>query len=111
MKLFSRFRCGSAHIARERLKILLAHERFAQSRSDLISILHEEILAVISRHVSFEPDRVQVKLNRGKSVSTLAVDVEIPNGHTGPSVVPQHRRSTPDYERDGGLSKMNERVV
>ena len=45
----------------------------------LLSRLREEIVAVIGRHVSFEPDKVQIKMDRGKSVSTLAVDIEIPN--------------------------------
>lgn len=81
MILFNLFRRGSAPIARERLQILLAHERNAPSQPDLLSVLREEILAVISRHVSFDPDKVQIKLDRGKSVSTLAVDIEIPNNH------------------------------
>jgi cell division topological specificity factor len=80
MSLFQLFRRGSAPIARERLQILLAHERNARSQPDLLGILREEILAVISRHVSFEPERVQIKMDRGKSVSTLEVDIEIPNG-------------------------------
>jgi cell division topological specificity factor len=79
MRLFHHFRRGSAPIARERLQILLAHERVACSHPDLLSILREEIIAVIGRHVSFEPDKVQIKMDRGKSVSTLAVDIEIPN--------------------------------
>lgn len=79
MSLFGLFRRGSAPIARERLQVLLSHERVARDRPDLLSILREEILAVIGRHVSFEPDRVQIKMDRGKSVSTLAVDIEIPN--------------------------------
>jgi cell division topological specificity factor len=58
---------------------LLAHERIACRHQDLLGILREEILAVIARHVSFEPDKVQIKMDRGKSVSTLAVDIEIPN--------------------------------
>ena len=67
-------------IARERLQVLLSHERVARDRPDLLSILREEIvLLVIGRHVSFEPDKVQIKMDRGKSVSTLAVDIEIPN--------------------------------
>lgn len=73
------FRSGSAPIARERLQILLAHERSAGNHPDLLAVLREEILAVIGRHVAFEPDKVQIKLDRGKSVSTLAVDIEIPN--------------------------------
>lgn len=80
MMLFNMFRRGSAPVARERLQILLAHERAARSQPELLSVLREEILAVISRHVPFEPDRVQIRMDRGKSVSTLEVDIEIPNG-------------------------------
>jgi cell division topological specificity factor len=80
MSLFDFFRRSSAPIARERLQVLLAHERIARSKPDLLGLLREEILAVIGRHVSFEPDKVQIKLNRGVSVSTLEVDIEIPSG-------------------------------
>jgi cell division topological specificity factor len=80
MILFNLFRRGTAPIARERLQILLAHERVARDQPDLLGILREEILAVISRHVPFEPDKVQIKLDRGKTVATLEVDIEIPNG-------------------------------
>lgn len=80
MSLFQLFRRGSAPVARERLQILLAHERVLRNQPDLLGVLREEILAVISRHVSFEPDKVQIKMDRGKSVSTLEVEIEIPNG-------------------------------
>jgi len=80
MKLFKLFRGGSAPAARERLQILLAHERVTRNQPDLLGVLREEILAVISRHVAFDVDKVQIKLDRGKSVSTLEVDIEIPNG-------------------------------
>ena len=83
MSLFDFFRRGSAPLARERLQILLAHERSARGQPDLLGVLREEILAVISRHISFEPDKVQIKMDRGKSVSTLEVDIEIPNGLGG----------------------------
>ncbi len=80
MNLFALFRRGSAPVARERLQILLAHERAARDQSDLLSVLREEILAVVGRHVLYDPEKVQIKMDRGKSVSTLAVDIEIPNG-------------------------------
>jgi cell division topological specificity factor len=79
MTLFNLFRRSSAPVARERLQILLAHERVARSQPELLSVLREEILAVVSRHVAFEPERVQIRMDRGKSVSTLEVDIEIPN--------------------------------
>ena len=40
---------------------------------------HWADFVVISRHVTFEPDRVQIRMDRGKTVSTLEVDIEIPN--------------------------------
>lgn len=89
MSLFNLFRRGSAPVARERLQVLLSHERAARGRPDLLSILREEIIAVIGRHVSFEPDKVLIKMDRGKSVSTLAVDIEIPNLDQTLGVLPQ----------------------
>jgi cell division topological specificity factor len=80
MTLFDFFRGNSAPVARERLQVLLAHERIARSKPDLLGLLRDEILAVIARHVSFEPDKVQIKLDRGVSVSTLEVDIELPSG-------------------------------
>jgi len=68
----------SAPIARERLQILLAHERSFAGQSDLVAILREEILAVIAKHVKVDADKVQVKMERGAAVSTLEVDIEIP---------------------------------
>jgi cell division topological specificity factor len=76
-------RRGSAPVARERLQILLEYERSPFSHSDLFTVLQEEILAVINRHVTVDVDKVQVKVDRGDTVSKLAVDVEIPNEPSG----------------------------
>jgi cell division topological specificity factor len=89
MSLFDLFRSGSAPIARERLQVLLAHERAACGHPDLLSILREEIIAVIGRHISFEPDKVQIKMDRGKFVSTLAIELELPNRDRVSGVAPQ----------------------
>ena len=72
---------ATAPIARERLQILLAHERGMRGdQPDLLMLLREEILAAVSRHVALDPDKVIVRMERGKNVSTLEVDVELPNG-------------------------------
>jgi len=67
----------SAPVARERLQLLLAHER-VNPGADLVSILREEILAVIAKHVEIDGDRLQIKIDRGEHVSVLEIDVEIP---------------------------------
>ncbi|HQT88729.1 MAG TPA: cell division topological specificity factor MinE [Acidiphilium sp.] len=79
MSLFGFFsRQRTAPVARERLKFLLAHERALDGRSDLAAILQEEILAVIAKHITVDRDKVHVKLDRGSSVSTLEIDIEMP---------------------------------
>jgi cell division topological specificity factor len=68
----------SASVARDRLQILLAHERSTSERSDLVAVLREEILAVIARHVPVARDKVHVKMEHGRAVSMLEVEIEIP---------------------------------
>jgi cell division topological specificity factor len=78
LRLF-RGRNASAGVARERLQILLAHERGLRGQPDLLATLREEILAVVSKHIQLDPEKVTVRLDRGPVVSTLEVDIEVPN--------------------------------
>lgn len=75
---FMRKKRGSAPVARERLQILLSHERALAQGDDLITVLRDEVIAAIGKHVSVEPDKVEMKMNCGDSVSTLVIDIEIP---------------------------------
>ena len=68
----------SAPVARERLQIILAHERSATSTSDILVTLREEILQVIAKHMTIDRDKVRVSMDRGDDVSLLEVDVELP---------------------------------
>jgi cell division topological specificity factor len=78
----------SASVARERLQILLTHERVASSQSDLIPTLREEILAVVAKHVAVDPEKVEVKIDRGKAVSLLEIDIEIPAALSAKALAP-----------------------
>lgn len=79
MSIFAIFRKkNTAPVARERLQILLAHERVAGSQSQLVAVLQEEILAVIAKHMHIDRDKVHVKLDRGNEVNTLEIDIEMP---------------------------------
>ncbi len=72
-------RRGSAPVARERLQIVLAHERALSGASgELVRLLQEEILAVVARHMRIERDMVHIKLERGASISTLEIDIQMP---------------------------------
>lgn len=75
LKFFTRR--STAPAARERLQILLQHERAVFGRTDLVAVLQDEILAVIAKHVAIDPDKVRVKMERKDTFATLEVDIEI----------------------------------
>jgi cell division topological specificity factor len=75
----SRPASASAPVARERLQILLAHERGLRGQPDLLELLRAEILGVVSRHVELDPDKVIVRMDRGNDVAMLEIDIEVPN--------------------------------
>jgi cell division topological specificity factor len=68
----------SAPVARERLQLLLAHERNASDGdSDLLEVLRDEILQVIAKHVAVDRKKLKISLDRQEGLSTLEVETEI----------------------------------
>ena len=76
---------SSAPVARERLLILLEHERHLVNPTDLFAALREHISAMVGRHVTVDPDRARVREVCGATVLTIAVDIEIPHRVHGPA--------------------------
>ena len=72
---------ATAPAAKERLQIILAHERISRKGEDFLPKLQREIVEVVARHVSIDPEKVNVSLERGGDLSALAITVELP----GPS--------------------------
>jgi cell division topological specificity factor len=81
MNLFAFLRrspaASSADTAKERLQILLAHERQDRSRPDYLPLLQKDILEVIKKYVQVASEQVQIKLQRGAEISILEIDVEL----------------------------------
>ena len=93
MNFFNLFkRGGSAPVARDRLQILLAHERSGPGSSDLLTLLRHEILAAVARHVDIDPAGVSVQMTRRNKISTLEVEIEIPNSVRALSSRGRHKR-------------------
>lgn len=85
MSLFSLFRSHSkpsAEEAKERLQILLAHERSDLAKPDYLPRLHRELLQVIAKYVDIDEDKINVDFETEGNVSTLEVNVELPNRKT-----------------------------
>ena len=71
----------SAQVAKERLQIILAHERSGrgQSRSDYLPALQRELMAVISKYVAVKPEDVKVQLDKQDNFEVLQVKIELPD--------------------------------
>jgi cell division topological specificity factor len=69
---------GSAPVARARLQSLLEYDRSLVSHADLLSVLREEIFALIGRHACIDANKVHFMVVRGNTGSTLTVDIEVP---------------------------------
>jgi len=67
----------SASIAKERLKIVLAHERAGNRAPDFLPILQKELLAVVGRYVDISEEMIRVTLGNSGDTSLLEINIEI----------------------------------
>ncbi|GAB3628710.1 Cell division topological specificity factor [Pandoraea terrae] len=69
----------TASVAKERLQIILAHERTGKSPpADYLPALQRELVAVISKYVKIDNDDIRVSLERQDNLEVLEVKIEIP---------------------------------
>ena len=71
---------AAAPVARDRLQILLVHERVALGPRDLVAILRNELLATIPRHIEFDPEKLGQDGPRQRLPDAGDFEVEIPCG-------------------------------
>ncbi len=71
---------SSASTAKERLQIIVAHERRGRNKTqpDFIPQMQEEILAVIRKYVNVSADQVSVSLNNTDNCSVLELNITLP---------------------------------
>ncbi|MBK8771126.1 MAG: cell division topological specificity factor MinE [Rhizobiales bacterium] len=69
---------STAPVARERLQVLLSHERGKTGQSNLLSLIKEDVLAAIKRHIAVPEEAVHVKVERRKAVSTMRISLDLP---------------------------------
>jgi cell division topological specificity factor len=76
---YLRKRNPSASVAKERLQIIISHERAQRSTPDYLPKLQAEIIAVISKYVAIDPKQVMVSLDRHDDNSAvLELNITMP---------------------------------
>lgn len=79
LRFFLGQRKKTASVAKERLQIILAHERSdARGGRDYLPAMQREIIEVISKYVKVDPDDIVVHLERRKNLEVLEVKIELP---------------------------------
>ena len=70
-------RRNSAAVAKDRLKIVLAHERASHDAPDFLPALQKELLEVVGRYVEIRADMLRVNVGRSGDTSLLEINVEL----------------------------------
>jgi cell division topological specificity factor len=82
MSLLDYFRStkpSSASVAKERLQILVAHERVARNQPSYLPQLQKELLAVIQKYVNVDEDAISVHLEQDENQETLELNIVLPD--------------------------------
>lgn len=69
---------STAAVAKDRLQIIVAHERTKRTEPDYLPKLQQELLDVIKKYVQIEQDDVQVQLDRNDSCAVLELNITLP---------------------------------
>jgi cell division topological specificity factor len=71
----------TAHIAKERLQLILAHERNGHNapNADFLPQLQIELIAVISKYVKINMDDIRIEMSHQDSLDVLNVQIELPD--------------------------------
>ena len=71
----------TASVAKERLQIILAHERSGRGADepDYLPALQRELMAVISKYIKINQEDIKVQLERQDNLEVLEVKIELPD--------------------------------
>jgi cell division topological specificity factor len=82
MSLLDYFRISkvaSASLAKERLQILVAHERSSRNQPSYLPQLQKELLEVIRKYVNVEQDAISVNFEQDENQETLELNIVLPD--------------------------------
>jgi cell division topological specificity factor len=79
MDYFRSSRTKSATIAKERLQILVAHERSERDQPEYLAALQKDLLAVIRKYVHIDPGAISVNLEQDETREVLELNIVLPD--------------------------------
>lgn len=79
LDLFRASRKGSASVAKERLQILVAHDRSERNRPSYLPKLQKEILEVIRKYVEVDQEAISVNFEQDEHREILELNIVLPD--------------------------------
>ncbi|MCK0745579.1 cell division topological specificity factor MinE [Chromohalobacter nigrandesensis] len=83
LEFLKRERKKSASVAKERLQIIVAHQRGERDQPDYMPMLQQELLEVIRRYVQVDQDAININLDSDNDCSILELNVTLPRDEQG----------------------------
>jgi cell division topological specificity factor len=79
---FKTSKTSSASLAKERLQILVAHERVSNNQPMYLPQLQKELLDVIQKYVHVDKDAISVRFEQDGNQETLELNIMLPDDQT-----------------------------
>ena len=76
---FRSSRQATASIAKERLQILVAHERAERNKPDYLPMLQKELLEVIRKYVNVDQNSISVTMEQDENREVLELNIILPD--------------------------------
>jgi len=93
MGIFNFFRSrtddNTASVAKERLQVVIAHERANSDGPDYLPMLKQDILNVIKKYVAIGEEQVSVQLDSQENCDVLELNITLPEDEQKDSVRPK----------------------
>ena len=69
---------STASVAKDRLQIIVAHERSSRNQPDYLPALQKDLVAVISKYVPINENQVSVALDQNDDCAVLELNITLP---------------------------------
>lgn len=76
---------ASAKLAKDRLQVLIAHQRTGRGGPDYLPMLKQDILDVIKKYISVGDDALSVQLDTQDNCDVLELNITLPEDNAEPN--------------------------
>lgn len=79
LDFFKKNEPASASLAKERLQVIVAHQRAGRGQPDYLPAMQADLLAVIRKYVEVGEDAVNIDVERDGELEVLELSITVPN--------------------------------